>query len=58
MSLDSVKLIEHLFSAVSVVSTNPCVGPSPKIKISFFLLSLCTENSYLLQKLLHFYQIH
>ena len=32
------------FSAVSVVSFNPFLGPSPRIKISFFLLSTCTEE--------------
>ena len=31
-----------LLSAVNVVSSNPCVGPSPRIKIYFFLL--CTEE--------------
>ena len=31
-------------SAVNVVSSNPCVGPSPKIKISLFLLSVCTDE--------------
>ena len=37
--LFSVKLIEFNFSALSVCS-NPCVGPFPKIRISFFLLSV------------------
>ena len=36
------KLIKYIFSAVSECS-NPCVGPLPKIKISFFLLSICTK---------------
>ena len=29
---------------MSVVSSNLCVGPSPKTKISFLLLSTCTEE--------------
>ena len=33
-----VKLIEYIFSAVTVCS-NPFVGPLPRIKIYFFLLS-------------------
>ena len=32
---DSVKLIGYFASGVNVVSSNPCVGPSPKLKISF-----------------------
>ena len=34
----------NIFYAVSVVSSNPWVGPSPRIKISFFLLSTCPEE--------------
>ena len=37
---DAVKLLEYLVSAVIVVSSNPCVGPSPITKI-FFSLSVC-----------------
>ena len=37
--LFSVKLFKYIFSADSVCS-NPCVGPLPRIKISFFLLSI------------------
>ena len=36
---DCVKLIGYFASAVNVVSSNPCVGPSPRVKISFSLLS-------------------
>ena len=36
---DCAKLIRYFASTVNVVSTNPCVGPSPRIKISFPLLS-------------------
>ena len=38
------KLIEYSTSAVIVVSSNPCVGPLPRTKISFFLLSICTDR--------------
>ena len=34
------KLIEYSISAVNVVSSNPCVGPITRIKISLFLLSI------------------
>ena len=34
--LFSVKLIEYFFSAVNVMPSNPCVGPSPRTKTSFF----------------------
>ena len=27
-----------------MVSSNHCVGPSPRIKMSFFLLSICTDE--------------
>ena len=42
--LDSVKSIEYLASAVIVVSSNPCVRPSPRTKICFLLSSICTEE--------------
>ena len=38
-----VKLIEYIFSALSVYS-NPCVGPLPRIKMSFFLLSIFADE--------------
>ena len=31
-------------STVNVVSSNPWVGPSPRIKISLFSLSICTDE--------------
>ena len=34
---DLEKEIRHLVSAVKVISSNPCVGPIPRIKISFLL---------------------
>ena len=36
---DYEKLIEYFVSAVNAVSSNSCVGPSPRIKIFFPLLS-------------------
>ena len=51
--LFSVKLIEYIFSALSVCS-NPCAGPLPRNKISFFsVINLCwwtniyTKNYYI-----------
>ena len=38
----------------NVVSYNPCVGPSPRIKIYFFLLSTCTEELLSSPKIIHF----
>ena len=38
--LDCVKSIGYFASAVYVVSSNPCVGASPRIKTSFPLLSV------------------
>ena len=34
----------YFASAVNVVSSNPCVGPSLRIKIYFPLLSICTDE--------------
>ena len=36
--------IEYSFSAVNVVLSKPSVGSLPRIKISFFLLSICTDK--------------
>ena len=41
--LCSVKLIEYIFSAVSVCY-NPCLGPLLKIKITFFLFSIFVDE--------------
>ena len=49
----SVKLIEYFFSAFNVVSSNPCVGPLPRIKI-YFLLSKCTEELISTPKIMQF----
>ena len=49
-----MKLIECFFYGVIVVSFNPCVVPSPRIKISFFLLSTCTEELISTPKIITF----
>ena len=40
----SLKLIEYSASTVNVESSNPRVGPLLRIDISFFQLSVCTEE--------------
>ena len=40
----------YLASPVNVISSNPCNGPSPRIKISRFLLSACTDEFILAPK--------
>ena len=42
--LFSVKLIEHFLSTLNVEQSDLSVGPPPRIKISFFLLSRCTDE--------------
>ena len=42
--LGCVKLTGFYISAVNVVSSNPCVASSPRIKISLSLLSICTDE--------------
>ena len=42
--LVSVKLIEYSDSDVIVVSSNPSIGFLPRIRISLFLLSTCSEK--------------
>ena len=39
-----VKLLGYIAFAAKVVSSNPCVGPSPRIKMSLFLLLKCTDE--------------
>ena len=41
------------FALTKVLSTH-CVGPSPKTKISFFLLSICTKELFLALKITTF----
>ena len=36
--------MEYLAASVAVASFNPFVGPSPRTKISFFLISACTNE--------------
>ena len=46
--------MEYLDSAVIVVSSNLCAGPSPKTKVSFFLLSICTDELMSIPKIIAF----
>ena len=39
-----LKLIWYFASAVNVVWSDSCVAPSPRIKTSFSLLSICTDD--------------
>ena len=48
-----VKLIEYIFSALSL-SSNPCVGPLPRIKMSFFLLSIFVDQLISTPKIITF----
>ena len=45
-----LKLTEYWDSAVNVVSSNPCVGSLPRIKISSSYYQYAWINSYQLQK--------
>ena len=49
----SVILIEYNFSALSVCS-KPCVGPFPRIKTSFFLLSIFIDEHISAPKMVTF----
>ena len=51
---DYVKLTGYLATAVNVVSSNPCVSPSPRTKISFFLLSTWTDELISAPKIMPF----
>ena len=48
--LDCVKLIEYLAFAVTVVSSNPCLGPSFRTKIFFLYFQRGQMSSYQHQK--------
>ena len=50
-----VKLIGYKTPAANMVSSNPCVGSSPRIKISFPLLSLYTYQLILSPKIMAFF---
>ena len=52
---DCVKLIGYFASAVNMVSFNPCVDPSPRIKISFNLFSTCTDEVISTTKIMTFF---
>ena len=54
---DCEKLIEYFTSAVNVVSSSPHVGPSPRIKISFPLLSTCTDELISAPKIMTFFSM-
>ena len=45
----------YIASAVNVISSNPCVGPSPEIKVSFPLLSICTDELISAPKIMTFF---
>ena len=51
--LTLLKLIEYIFSAVSVCS-NPCLGPLPRIKIPFVLLSIFVDELLSTPKIITF----
>ena len=53
--LGYVKLIGYLTSAANVVLSNPCVGASPRTKISLFLLSICTDELISTPKIMTFF---
>ena len=46
---DCIKLVGYFTSAVNAVSSNPCVGSSPRIKISFPYYQHAQMSSYQLQ---------
>ena len=52
-----VKLIEYIASAVNLVSSYPCVGPSPRINMSFHLLSICTDQLISASKIMTFFSM-
>ena len=52
-----VKLIGCITSAVNVVSSNPWVGPLPRVRISLFLLSTCTDELISTPKIMIFLHI-
>ena len=52
---DCVKLTGLLASTVNLESSNPCAGPSPRIKISFPLLSRCADELISASKIIAFF---
>ena len=53
---DLGKLIEYSASVFNVVLSNPYVGPLPRIKITFFSLSICTDDLISTPKIMAFAQ--
>ena len=51
---DLEKLVESLAPAVNAVSSNPCFGPISRIKISFSLLLICTDELISTPKIMTF----
>ena len=54
---DCEKLTEYFASTVNVVSCTPHVGPSPRIKIYFPLLSTCTDELISAPKIMTFFSM-
>ena len=52
---DCVELTGYCASAVNVVSSNLCVGPSPRIEVPFFLLSICADELISAPELMTFF---
>ena len=51
---DCVELIGYSASALNVVPSNPGVGPLPRIKIHFPILSVCTDELISTPKMITF----
>ena len=57
-SLDLKQILtEYLASTVIIVSSNVSFGPSPRTRISFFLLSKCTDKLLSTSKITTFWPI-
>ena len=52
-----VKLVEYIFSVVNECSPNLCVGPFPRIKMYFFLLSIFVDEVISTQKILTIFPV-
>ena len=50
-----VKLTGYFALTANVVSSNSCVGSLPRVKISFFLLSICTDELISAPKIMKFF---
>ena len=55
LSIGCVKLIKYISSAVNVVSSNLCIGASPRITIFFPLLSIWTDELESAPKIMTFF---